>query len=136
VFDGFIGHTTSSAGNMDSFNVVDFAADDNPLGCGTGTLACTETWFFPGEIRESDTRFDSNFSWYSGTGGVVACTLAAGVSGYDVWSVATHETGHSLGLDHVPNSPDLTMYPFSNNCDSGPRTLGLGDVRGLNTLYP
>jgi hypothetical protein len=46
--------------------------------------------------------------------------------------VATHEFGHFAGLDHVLESPDLTMFPFVHD---GAETLGLGDMLGLLELY-
>lgn len=33
---------------------------------------------------------------------------------YDMQSVMIHEYGHVLGLDHVPDDPTSTMYPYLN----------------------
>ena len=52
-------------------------------------------------------------------------------------AVMTHEVGHAFGLDHVGQRRhgDLTMRPFSDYCDYGDATLGLGDLLGLEELY-
>jgi hypothetical protein len=46
-------------------------------------------------------------------------------------AVATHETGHALGLAHC-NIGDATMYPYY---DSGQASLHETDVRGIKSLY-
>jgi len=53
---------------------------------------------------------------------------------FDLQSIATHEWGHSWGLGHVQNS-NLTMHHFLKPCSPAFRTLGLGDFRGMRTMY-
>lgn len=52
--------------------------------------------------------------------------------------VGTHEFGHVFGLDHVTGRAHsrLTMSPSTYPCNSAGITLGLGDMRGLERLYP
>ena len=57
---------------------------------------------------------------------------------YDLESTVTHERGHTFGLGHVSESQhgSLTMSPTSEGpCQLSERTLGRGDVRGLNNKY-
>ena len=56
---------------------------------------------------------------------------------FDIQATATHEEGHSMGLDHVhpPRDARLTMYPFITEGDTGFRTLGCGELLGVNALY-
>lgn len=46
------------------------------------------------------------------------------------YSVATHELGHALGLDHS-SSRSSVMYPV----DQGVTTLSAGDIAALKTIY-
>jgi hypothetical protein len=54
-------------------------------------------------------------------------------------AVLTHEAGHVFGLAHVGESRHgrLTMSPYIDGvCNNQESTLGLGDLRGLEALYP
>lgn len=58
---------------------------------------------------------------------------------YDLEAVMTHERGHTFGLGHVSEDyhPNLTMGPIINGpCQSSERSLGRGDVLGLDKKYP
>ena len=58
---------------------------------------------------------------------------------YDIEGVVTHELGHTFGLGHVPEQShgSLTMSPVINGpCQRSERTLGKGDVFGLEGKYP
>lgn len=55
---------------------------------------------------------------------------------FDVRGVGTHEAGHVYGLDHVADGhANLTMDIQSFYCSAAARTLGKGDVLGLQSIY-
>ena len=58
---------------------------------------------------------------------------------FDLEAVMTHERGHTFGLGHVleENHRPMTMSNIINGpCQSSERSLGRGDVRGLDVKYP
>lgn len=60
-------------------------------------------------------------------------------SGYDFLSVMTHEVGHLISLAHAGPEADastflLTMYTKTYPTETHKRTLGLGDLLGLDAL--
>lgn len=54
--------------------------------------------------------------------------------GYDILGLATHEMGHTMGLQHV-STECLTMHPILDYGSTAERTLGDGDVVGIQSLY-
>ncbi len=57
-------------------------------------------------------------------------------SKFDLQSLATHEWGHVFGLSHPGSGhANLTMTHLLPPCSKAPRTLGLGDWRGMRKLY-
>lgn len=97
-----------------------------------GVLALTCGWAVAhsgkDKVVEADIEFDQAQNWTS-TGGSGGCSGA-----YDLEANATHESGHSYGLDHIGNSTQ-TMYYSQNACDTKWRTLGGGDIKGLRQMY-
>lgn len=82
-------------------------------------------------VTEVDISFNSRMDWALSPGDCLFGELLE--------ATATHEFGHAFGLAHVSESkhPDLTMSTTSNGpCDAEEITLGLGDVVGLEQLYP
>jgi len=55
----------------------------------------------------------------------------------DVQNIMTHEFGHWTGLADLYNDADywLTMYGYGNFGETYKRTLGLGDILGLQKVY-
>ena len=100
-----------------------------------GATACVVLSYQENTIREADLAFERDLTrygyadywttddemWFNDVGGR-----------WSVSDVATHEFGHFAGLDHVDDSPALTMFPFVHD---GAQTLGLGDMLGVAALY-
>lgn len=130
ILGGWVGDLNRPASSTrDQFNVVDYGP--TTVFCGSSTaLACAYVWTVNGNIQESDQRFSSAYPWFTGT------STSVPSSQYDLWSTASHETGHTIGLDHVTNC-DLTMgAPCASPGLSGRRDLGRGDVLGMRARYP
>jgi hypothetical protein len=98
-----------------------------------GVIAVTITWgIYSGptkarEIVEWDQIYDNvDFNW--------SLTGESGKMDFD--NIATHETGHAAGLGHPANTcTDETMYAYADFGETNKRTLGAGDIVGINVLY-
>lgn len=127
----YAGTTTARASAAaDGISVLD-KGEVYDLGCGSFAddpvvVACTLVFRAGGGYVETDQRYDDDSDF----------TNVGAPGAYDYWAVATHESGHSLGLDHATSSPYLTMYPEMSPDDVRQRTLARGDVIGLRTIYP
>ena len=76
---------------------------------------------FIGQILDSDILFNPAHDFSTGGG-----------SAQDIETVAIHETGHFMGLDHSA-VVRAVMFPFAPDLL---RTLSYDDVAGLAALYP
>jgi len=113
----------------DNKNEVYFADIDSP-----GAIGVTIIWgIFRGppsarELVEWDQIYDDyDFDWSS--------TGEAGKMDFE--NIATHELGHSVGLDDLyeDKCAEQTMYGYASYGETKKRTLESGDITGVQTLY-
>lgn len=100
----------------------------------SGAIAITIVWgYFSGppfarELVEWDQVYDQvDFDW-----------SANGEAGkMDFENIATHELGHSVGLDDLYTSEcsEQTMYGYADYGETKKRTLEAGDIKGVQELY-
>jgi hypothetical protein len=99
-----------------------------------GSLATTYTWRWNDGFIESDTVFNLKYRWWKAPGEGDGCFEGAGIV-YDVANIATHEFGHSYGLDHPAGARFETMYAFGFSGETLKRSLATGDRNGVAALY-
>ena len=121
----FRGSTTRRLGR-DGRSVVEFGDTDGLGGVCRGSVACTITWTNGSRATESDTRLDRG-----ARGGYFTGSRRRGL---DLQSVMVHESGHTLGFNHV-SSRDVVMFPFIARRTIGGRILGRGDALANNAKY-
>ena len=94
----------------------------------SGTIAVTPILFdtVSGSILDADIIFNGDDHTFSTDG-------SPGT--YDIQSIATHEIGHLLGLDHS-GSCASTMFPFAESGRTVARSLTLDDIAGAESIYP
>jgi matrixin len=123
------GTTSASALALDGINAVFFRDE---AGAGGETY-----WWasYSGALIEADIVFREIRHFYT-TDGSCVDTDPAGKSGIYLRDIATHEFGHTLGLQHS-SLTDATMYAYmAGTCDTTFRTLSPDDVAGIQSLYP
>jgi hypothetical protein len=91
----------------------------------TGTRVYQTT--LPSQIVDADIMFNPHEQFSTST--------PALPGHFDLQSIATHEVGHLLGLDH-DGIAHMMMYPFGDTGTSQQRELGTDDVLGIAFLYP
>jgi len=93
-----------------------------------GVIAVTYLWYIPRtkEIVEFDMVFNTSYTW----------STAGASDAMDLQNIATHEFGHN-GLSDLrpPKDWALTMYAYSSLGETDKRTLGTGDILGIQELY-
>ena len=120
--------------NVITTNVTSADFSSSALGL-TGTFSFTTTGLdqfgrtidFPGQIIEADIMFNPQTSY--------STSLITPEGAFDLASVATHEVGHLLGLDHS-NILSSTIFPTVVAGVSFPRDTEIDDRVGISTIYP
>lgn len=119
--------------NPDDKNEVYFADIDS-----VNAIGMTIIWgIFGGpppfrELVEWDQIYDDvDFDWSED------CDNENCVDKMDFENIATHELGHSVGLDDLYNSKcsEQTMYGYAGYGETNKRILEAGDIAGIQTLY-
>lgn len=113
----------------DGANEVYFGEINN-----SGAIAVTVVWgIFGGppsgrELVEWDQIYDQvDYNW--------SATGEAGKMDFE--NIATHELGHSFGLDdlYTAGCAQETMFGYSDYGETNKRDLNLGDILGISKLY-
>jgi len=100
---------------------------------GGSTIAVTYTWQWSNGEIESDTVFNSRLPWFIAGSEGDGCVEST--ARYDLANIATHEFGHTYGLDHPANARWETMYAFGFTGETLKRSLGAGDTDGIRARY-
>jgi hypothetical protein len=117
----YLGSTSRQAGRYDGYNVVAWG------NYRVGVIAVTYIWYIGDRIVETDTRMNTRYKW----------SISGEAGKMDVRNIMTHEFGHWCGLDDLYDDKDywLTMYGYADYGETYKRTLGLGDINGLEAVY-
>ena len=117
-----------------------FSDRDQQNTVGFGSLPATKVaiacvWTILNEVTESDIRFneDQNEAKFFATDSKPSTCSEL----FDLEGIATHERGHTFGLGDLKtaNHPNLTMRDTGVKCSLEQRSLGKGDIKGLNYRY-
>lgn len=113
------GVTTTSGPANDARQIITW----RPI-ADAGVLARTWIWSTSARFVHVDMEFNTSYQW----------STAPSVGEIDIESVALHEAGHALGLDHSSKRESI-MYP-TYSPGAIRRTLDVDDLAGVHALYP
>ncbi len=135
VNQGAVSTVSSESSSPSNINLICFVCTDADFTKDSQTLAVTistsanaagennghgGTTTFVGQIIKADILFNPSTTFTTGGG-----------SAQDLQTVATHEVGHFLGLDHSAVVRAVMFPAASSNV-----TLAYDDVAGISLLYP
>ncbi len=111
----------------DGVNVISWV--DDGWAESSATIALTTTTMTPkGVLVDADMEFNTRAHRFT-------ITTPVGSGAMDLANTATHEAGHMLGLDEVPNK-DSTMYYSAPVEEDKKRDLAPDDISGVCAIYP
>jgi hypothetical protein len=113
---------------------TDYYGKNGLLGAQQGTYTYSEcngqvniTTTLPAIVFDADIAFNPHAQFSTSTPPLP--------DSFDLQSVAAHESGHALGLDHS-GVAHAVMFPFGDTGASQERTLVTDDVIAISFLYP
>jgi hypothetical protein len=135
----YSGKTATTNSDNDGENVIEFVGknwSDQDFNPSSQALAVTVSSFKDNQIVDTDLFFNcSNFSWDVLEG-------ESNGSKMDLQSIASHEVGHMLGIDHNSENPDAAsserapiMY-YASSIGEIKRDLENDDENAIRHLYP
>lgn len=125
----YLGLTAMDGSNHNDGHNVQYWGTTPWANPGLIAVATWSYWTATGEIFEADIHYNgADWNWSIGGS---ATTL-------DIQNIATHESGHTLGLLDLYGAADnqKTMFGNSGNGVTFARTLEPADVQGAEYLYP
>ncbi len=124
-----VGSTTRGANAGDAQNTILWVSGSWPAELGdvySVIGVTTPVWYSGGYFSAADIRFNNvGFDW-STSGSASGSTV-------DTQSIATHEEGHFLGLDHTGVGSAIMYASYSGGQK---RTLASDDINGVCAIYP
>lgn len=124
LFNGAVINKKAKFGVFDGVNTIAFGQLQR------GVIGVTRVWYYPDEIVEFDMKFNTAYLWAD-------CTETSCTNKMDLKNIATHEFGHTTGLDDSYDSvcSQATMFGYSSYGETQKRDLAQPDITGLQILY-
>ena len=117
--------TPPPGADLDGENTMSWGTIDGP----GGIIGVCYYWYYASskEMVEFDIVFDVEETW----------STVEATDAFDVQNIATHEAGHTLVLGDLRSPKDgaLTMHAYTWLGDTVKRTLGSGDISGVQAIY-
>ncbi len=118
----------------------------NVYGCwehGNATIGLTTTTFSfrTGYILDADielnaSRVGRGYEFTTADSPLCDSERTTACVGMDLQNTVTHELGHVVGLDHVPEVPGSTMEPTAHPGETNKRIIDVGSAAGFCDAYP
>lgn len=126
LYDGYVnGGYNADSGTYDSYILAEFRLLGGQLRNAVGVQWA---WTSGGKIVHTDAAYNTKYAF----------ALGAEPNKYDLQSIAAHEMGHGYGMGHSDTSTAskcLTVYPYATLNSAHGRTLGDGDILGIEARY-
>jgi hypothetical protein len=126
IYNGYTVATVSAtSGTYDSYILAEWRSMGGQLRNAVGVQWA---WASGGKIVHTDAAYNTNYAFANG----------AVANKYDFQSISAHEMGHGFGMGHSDTSTAsrcLTVYPYATLNSAHGRTLGDGDILGIQARY-
>jgi len=126
IYNGFVnGGTEANSGVYDQYILAEFRLLGGQLRNAVGVQWA---WSSGGQITHTDAAYNTKYAMSNG----------ASPNKYDFQSISAHEMGHGFGMGHSDTSSAsacLTVYPYATLNSAHGRTLGDGDILGIQARY-